>query len=202
VITGATVLLQRTHIALDGAPAIDRVATDVFTRTYHGRCMTCGFCNDWCCSHGVQVDAVNAARIEAHAAELGPWSRAPGGPFFEDAIVLDAESAGGSFRRTRVVDGACVFLLRNARGCGIHAWCLANGVPYQQLKPIVSALFPVTFDAGLLRPSYEVNTRELVCLGDGVSLYRGVRAEIGDYFGPDLVEELDRIEAQFFAAAP
>ena len=48
--------------------------------------------------------------------------------------------------RTQVKDGRCVFLNRQARGCKVHSYCLDKGLDYHLLKPLVSILFPVTFD--------------------------------------------------------
>ncbi len=55
---------------------------------------------------------------------------------------------GGASGRTQTRGGACIFLDRTRRGCKIHAYCLANGIDYHLLKPMVSTLFPVTFEAG------------------------------------------------------
>ena len=41
----------------------------------------------------------------------------------------------------------------------------------------------------------EVEDGTLVCLGQGPTLYQGVRSELEYYFGPSFVEELDAIEA-------
>ena len=64
------------------------------------------------------------------------------------------------------------------------------------IKPRVSALFPVTFDDGVLDPSTEITDGTLVCGGQGPTLYRGVRLELAYYFGELLVRELDGLEPQ------
>jgi hypothetical protein len=81
----------------------------------------------------------------------------------------------------------------------IHSFALDNGLDYHDLKPMVSVLFPVTFDEGLLHPAAEIDDGSLQCAGDGPTLYRGVRSEIPWYFGHDLVAELDAIEAAVLA---
>ena len=58
---------------------------------------------------------------------------------------------------------------------------------------MVSVLFPVTFDDGLLHTSTEIEDKSLQCIGDGPTVYQGVRDEIAWYFGPELVAELDEI---------
>ena len=60
---------------------------------------------------------------------------------------------------------------------------------------MVSCLFPLTFNDGLLHPSDEVNDGTLVCSDQGPSLYRGVRNEIGYDFEETLLLELDQLEA-------
>jgi hypothetical protein len=77
----------------------------------------------------------------------------------------------------------------------LHAFALEKGLDYHDLKPVLSTLFPLTFDDGVLHVMDEVEDRTLVCLGQGPTLYRGVRAELEYYFGPSFVEELDAIEA-------
>jgi hypothetical protein len=76
----------------------------------------------------------------------------------------------------------------------LHSFALERGLDYHELKPMVSSLFPVTFDFGLLHPSNEIEDRSLQCWGDGPTLYQGVRGEIEWYFGAGLVAELDALE--------
>src|SRR5262245_30649289 len=48
--------LRRTYVARYGAPLISQVATDIFQLRYFTKCMSCTFCGDWCCTHGVDID--------------------------------------------------------------------------------------------------------------------------------------------------
>ena len=157
-------------------------------------CMQCSYCHDSCCQYGVDVDVQNVARLEARADEIAAFTGVPRERWFTDEWTDDREFPGGRHTRTRVEDGACVFRNRTGRGCRIHSFALERGIDYHELKPMVSVLFPVTFDGGLLHPSNEIADRSLQCYGDGPSLYRGVRDEIGWYFGADLVTELDALE--------
>jgi hypothetical protein len=77
----------------------------------------------------------------------------------------------------------------------LHAFALERGLDYHEVKPMVSALFPVTFADGVLMASEEVEDGTLVCLDEGPTLYRGARAELLFYFGEALVAELDALEA-------
>jgi Fe-S-cluster containining protein len=170
---------------------VRRVDDEIFTRRYFGDCMRCHFCRDACCTHGVDVGIVERDRLLARARELEPHVGVPAERWFSDTLVDDADFPGGQSTRTAVVHGACVFLRRDARGCLLHAAALATGEDYHALKPMVSALFPVTFDAGTLRCSNELHDGSLVCAGEGPSAYDMARVELGYYFGPALLAELD-----------
>lgn len=186
--------LGRRYACRWGVPVVDRVDTDVFVRTYFVHCMQCGYCGDSCCQYGADVDAENVARVEAHADGLERYTGLARASWWTGAWSEDVEFPGGRHTRTAVRDGACVFRSRRGRGCMLHSYALERGLDYHELKPMVSVLFPVTFDAGLLHPSTEIEDRSLQCIDDGPTLYQGVRDEIGWYFGHDLLVELDALE--------
>lgn len=163
----------------------------IFTRRYYGHCLHCTFCGDACCEHGVDVSVVERDRILARADELEPLVRIPRERWFDSTLSDDADFAGGASTRTVVVDGACVFLRRDGRGCLLHAAMLAAGDDYHALKPMVSTLFPVTFGGGALLCSEELYDATLVCAGDGPTAYDMARGELAYYFGAKLVTELD-----------
>ena len=62
-------------------------------------------------------------------------------------------------------------------------------------KPMVSVLFPVTFEQGVLTASGEAADGSLVCSGSGPSLYDGARDELRYYFGPGLIAELEELRS-------
>lgn len=186
--------LSRSYACRWGVPVVDRVDTAIFARRYFMHCMQCSYCFDSCCQYGVDVDAPNVERLRARAPELERFTGVPRDRWFTEEWTDDAEVPGGRHTRTRVEDGACVFRSRTARGCMIHSYAVDAGLDYHELKPMVSVLFPVTFDGGLLHPSNEIADRSLQCIDDGPSLYRGVRDEIAWYFGAALVAELDGLE--------
>jgi hypothetical protein len=183
-------------------PVVDRVETTIFVHTYFVHCMQCTYCGDSCCQYGVDVDADNVARIEARADDIERYTGVSRDRWFTGEWTNDAEYPGGRHTRTGVQDGACVFRSRAARGCRIHSFALESGVDYHELKPMVSVLFPITFDRGLLHPSAEIQDRSLQCYGDGPTLYRGVRREVAWYFGEALVAELDELERMALADRP
>jgi hypothetical protein len=185
--------LSRAYTCRYGAPTVDRVDPAIFVRS--------------CCQYGVDVDVTNVARLREQAKGdrgLEAFTGVPEERWFTGEWVDDKEFPGGRMTRTSVEDGACVFRSRKGRGCMIHSYALERGIDYHDLKPMVSALFPLTFDYGLLHPSNEIVDRSLQCIDDGPSLYRGVRDEVGYYFGQGLVGELDAFERDALAgeAAP
>jgi hypothetical protein len=188
--------LARIHVSTFGTPKLASVDGEIFRRRYFTRCMECGFCEDACCSHGVDVDEPTVRRILRHAGALETATSVPRDDWFEPGFAPDGEHPGGKYTRTRVRDGYCVFKVRGGRGCALHAHALSEGIDYHLLKPMVSALFPLTFDEGLLHASTEALDGTLVCGGSGPTLYRGARDELEHYFGHELVRELDALEPQ------
>ncbi len=188
--------LSRNYTCRFGQPTVGRVDTAIFVRRYFMACMECTFCHDSCCRFGVDVDADNVARLERNAEGLEAYVGVPRSEWFTGTWKVDAEYPGGKATRTKLMDGSCVFRSRRGRGCLVHSYCLENGIDYHDLKPMVSALFPLTWDQGVLLSSEETRgVGDLVCLDQGVTLYRGVRDEVNYYFGPELVADLDALEA-------
>jgi hypothetical protein len=187
------IALRREYASVFGKPVIRAVDPGIFRHRYFTHCMSCTFCGDACCSYGVDIDTENTKRIAALGEDFAVRVSVPRERWFEQETWDDPEFPGGSHTRTQTVDGACVFLDRKQRGCKIHAYCLEKGIDYHLLKPLVSVLFPLTFEDGVLVASSEVEERELVCAGSGPSLYEGVRGELAYYFGDAFVAELDSI---------
>ena len=178
-------------MALAGAPTVREVDREIFSRRYFGHCMRCDFCADACCQHGVDVSLPERDRILARAPEIAPLAAAPVAEWFEPELTADDEFPGGFSTRTRVVGDRCVFLRRDARGCALHSIALATGTDYHDLKPMVSALFPVTFGGEAIFCSEELVDGTLACLGDGPTAYEMARDELQYYFGAELIAELD-----------
>jgi hypothetical protein len=185
--------LSRPYACRWGAPVIDRVDTAIFFRRYFMSCMQCDYCHDSCCQYGVDIDAGNVARLEEHADDLARFTGVPRERWLTGEWTVDPEFPTGRHTRTRVEDGACVFRSRKGRGCTIHSYALERSIDYHELKPMVSVLFPLTFDGGLLHPSNEILDRSLQCIDDGPTLYEGVRDEVAWYFGDGLTAELDAL---------
>jgi hypothetical protein len=170
---------------------VSAVDPEIFRRRYFGVCLRCSFCHDACCQYGVDLSLVERDRILADADRLELVVGRPRSEWFTGVVTADPDFSGGAATRTAVVDGGCVFLQRNARGCSLHAYALEQGRDYHDLKPMVSALFPVTFGDGALFCSEELVEGSLICAGEGPTAYEMARDELGYYFGADLVAELD-----------
>jgi hypothetical protein len=186
--------LRRRYATRYGNPVVWQVDTAIFTRTYFTHCMKCDFCNDQCCSYGVDVDLDNVKRIQAYADEIEQFTGIPRAKFFTGECEVEVEYPGGGSTRTSVDERGCIFLVKGGRGCMLHGFALSKGLEYQTIKPMMSSFFPITFGDGMLTISEEVDESSLACLGEGPCLYDGVRGELGWYFGNELLEELDAIK--------
>jgi len=107
--------------------------------------------DDGCCTLGAHfADADDEARVKAVARELTPaeWQ------FHGTKKVTERDEDGA--RKTRVVDGACVFLNRPGfaagPGCALHALALRTGRTLVDTKPDVCWQLP-------LRREYDERTR-------------------------------------------
>jgi hypothetical protein len=187
------VRLTRDYPSIWSRPVVRAIDTRIFRLHYFRDCLACGFCNDQCCRHGVDVDQENAQRLLALGSDFQSYVGVPASEWFSPEVVVDEEFPSGVNVRTRIHDGYCVFHQTTGKGCKIHAWCAANAVDYHALKPIVSVLFPLTFEKAVLMPSNEVLDGTLVCASEGESLYDGVRDELIWFFGQAFACELDSV---------
>lgn len=175
---------------------VHEVDPAIFRQRYFGHCFGCNFCNDGCCDYGVDVSVVERERILAHADALEARVGVPRKLWFDAELAVDVDFPGGASMRTAVLGGTCVFRLKGARGCALHAFALELGEDYHDIKPMVSTLFPVTFGDGALLCSDELVDKSLVCAGDGPTAYDMARTELRHYFGDALVIELDALAAR------
>jgi hypothetical protein len=190
------IALSRSYSCVMGGPVLNTVDPAIFTLRYFTHCLDCGFCGDACCDHGVDIDLGNVARLKALPKDFHDRIGAPASEWFTAAVVADTEFPGAAHRRTSVRNGTCIFRNPAGRGCAIHAYCLDHELDYHHYKPMVSVLFPVTFEQGVLTASGEVVDGSLICARQGPSLYDGARGELGYYFGSGLVAELDQLKTR------
>lgn len=176
-----------------GGPVLTKVDKRIFTFRYFRHCLSCSFCHDACCRHGVDIDLDNAARLKSLNGKFKQLVAVPEQDWFTTSPTTDAEFPSGQYLRTQTRNGMCVFHDARGRGCLIHRYCLEQNLDYHTLKPMVSILFPLTFEQGALIASTEVTDGTLICSGSGPSCYDGARDELEYYFGTVLVLELDRL---------
>jgi hypothetical protein len=176
-----------------GGPVLSAVDMRIFALRYFRHCMECSFCHDGCCQHGVDIDLENVGRLKSVHGRFREMVGVPEEEWFTTEVIADPEFPSGANVRTRVRNGTCVFRDPRGRGCLIHRYCLEEGIDYHTLKPMVSTLFPLTFEQGVLVASSEVLDGSLICAGEGPSCYDGARDELRYYFGDALVAELDML---------
>ncbi|MEJ0041016.1 MAG: hypothetical protein WDM81_01740 [Rhizomicrobium sp.] len=73
----SVVALARSYTSVQGAPVIHSVDTAIFSLRYFAKCMDCTFCDDQCCSYGVDIDVGNAMRIAALGEDFSARIAAP-----------------------------------------------------------------------------------------------------------------------------
>jgi hypothetical protein len=135
--------------------------TCIFGRGCHG--VEPGRADDGCCTHGAFfTDKADEKRVRAFAAELTPqdWQYyaegrvGNGGKSSKSAKdaklrIVEKDSVGDeeNRRRTRRVDGACIFLNRPGfaagEGCALHGMALRTGRHPLETKPEVCWQLPV-----------------------------------------------------------
>ncbi len=195
-------------------PRVTLVDVDIFTATFAPDCMahSC-LCrddgdtqrNDACCQHGADVLIPEKALILRRAAEIAsimePAWQQPARWFDERSPEEDPSAPGGILLRTATVDpddesSGCVFLEHTGeRGCGLHRAALANGFDPNEIKPAVCRLYPLSFGDGRL--GFSPDFDRYSCANDeGPSVYRVMREAVRAIFGSELVEMLDRTEAE------
>jgi len=200
--TYETITFKKKYPSVYGVPVIDRFETSIFKFQYYTYCLSCDFCNDICCSNGVDIDIDNVNRIMTYAEQIEDYIKIPKTEWFLESYNNDHEFPGGKCTRTKVKDGSCVFMNKTGHYCNIHKFCMLNNINFHILKPIVSSLFPMTFDEGLLHPSNEVLDNSLLCLHKGPTLYQGIRDELIYYFGIEMANELDLFEKGTMSGHP
>ncbi len=127
--------------------------TCIFGRGCHG--VIEGRATDGCCSHGAfYSDAADEKRTRKFAAMLTPehwqyYDKAGKGKSRDKLAITEKDSVGDdeNRRRTRRVDGACIFLNRpgfaGGAGCSLHQLAMRIGVNPLETKPEVCWQLPV-----------------------------------------------------------
>lgn len=207
-----------TEVAIDH-PRFHTVDAAIFTRRLAPDCMThsCTIVQDEhkaalaapqpkldaCCQYGCDVDLAERTAILARADELRALLRpeAAAARWFGDEIEHDPDYPSGQVVRTEVLDGGCIFLAHDRRGCAIHRASIEHGWDFRGTKPAICRLFPLSYERDTIMIADEYP--EYSCAHvDGPTLYRITRDTLGELFGADLVAALDAAEAHVLADAP
>jgi hypothetical protein len=189
------IALSREYPSLFGAPSITMIDPRIFSLRYYADCLGCTTCADQCCQYGVDIDWANMEALRMLGPRFAAFIGVPVPDWFTTELVHDPEFPSSAHARTMLRNGRCVFAERAGRGCRIHAYCLAHGLDYHLYKPLVSILFPLTFDAGALLPASEILDGTLICAREGQTLYAAQRPELQSYFGEGFVTEVDALAA-------
>ena len=183
----------------------------IFTRQVIGDCMThrCTMVEtgaeklDACCQYGCDVDLYERAAIEQRAVDIRPLLRADVAalPWFEPDEEHDPDYPSGRVVRTAVVDGGCIFLAHDRRGCAIHRASLEGGWDFRGVKPMICRLFPLSFESDSILVADEYPEYSCAYTG-GPSLYRAARDALGEAFGLELIRALDEAERRVLSEEP
>lgn len=179
-------------LPISSVPQLSHVDPAVFTLRYFGDCLACGFCADACCAHGCDADAGERERILAVRDELVPLVTAAPADWFAPGTEPDPDVEGGKLYRVQAGERGCVLKRKDGRGCALHALADRTGRDYHRLKPMVCWIFPLAWEAKVLKPADDLGDG-LVCAGAGVTLYEAARGELRTVFGDALVGELDAL---------
>ena len=138
------------HVVRADLTLLTSAWTCVFGRGCAG--VVAGRPDDGCCSHGAFfTEEDDLLRVTAAVADLtdDDWQLAPvgRGGWTEQDAADDDDPEGVRSLRTRLVDGACVFLNRpgfpGGTGCALHRMALRTGLHPLTTKPDVCWQLPV-----------------------------------------------------------
>lgn len=160
--------------------------------------------HDICCQYGADVDLFERDRILQHADAIARVMHpaAAAAPWFTEEQEEMEDFPSGAAVRTATFAGGCVFLQHDKRGCAIHRVALEQGWDFRGTKPHVCRMFPMTYDDDTIMVSDDYPDYSCAFVATAPTLYRVQRETIGDVFGPELVAELDRVEAEVLSAVP
>jgi Fe-S-cluster containining protein len=209
------------HVIELDHPRFRRVWASVFTRHVVGDCMThtctivapapegqkptpIGVKLDACCQYGCDVDLAEQAAIRARADDIRPLLRADVAdrPWFGTEEWVDADYPSGRVVRTETVDGGCIFLAHDRRGCAIHRASLERGWDFRGVKPSICRLFPLSYEQDTILVAEEEYPEYSCAYTGGPSLYRAAREALQEAFGDELIAALDAAEQRVLGSAP
>jgi Fe-S-cluster containining protein len=186
-------------------PRFLKAQRDIFVRRVTPDCMShqCRLQSDGerlkldaCCQYGVDVDVGERDGILSHREQIAALLRPDvAQPWFTDAEQVDADFPSGRFVRTTTVDGGCVFLAHDRRGCAVHRASIEGGWDFRGIKPHVCRLFPVSYESDAIVLSDDYADYSCAYDASAPTVYRVAREPLGDIFGAALVIALDAAES-------
>lgn len=198
------------HVALDH-PRFVRAERAIFVKRVIAECMShrCSLVHqgnrtklDACCQYGVDVDSTERDAIIARRQEIADLlvPEVARHPWFTGPVTEDPDFPSGRYVRTSTHDDGCIFLAHDGRGCAIHRAAIAGGWDIRGVKPHVCRLFPLSYESDAIVLSDDYTDYSCAYAPDAPSVYRVGREALGDIFGADLVQALDRAETQVLGA--
>jgi len=115
--------------------------------------------------------------------------------FDDDEPEADPDAPSGTFVRTEVTGGGCLFLAQDRRGCAIHRAALEGGWDYRPVKPLVCQLFPLSYTSDAIVVSDDFVEYSCANQPGAPTLYRVTRDALAFHFGDALVRACDAAEA-------
>jgi len=193
-------------------PRFHRAERAIFTSRIVADCMTHA-CRDRdpdrehldaCCQYGADTDLGERDRILEHADQIRALltPRAAAAPWFTDEIERDPDFPSGACTRTATLDGGCLFLSHDGRGCAIHRASIEGGWDFRGIKPHVCRLFPLSYDDEGIVVSDDYLDYSCAYDADAPTLYRHGRELLGELFGIELLHALDAAERVVLDDAP
>ncbi len=203
-------MAQEDFVPLDH-PRFKQVSASIFTRKLAPDCMEhrCTMVDehreklDACCQYGCDVDIQEREAIMTKRDDIRALLRpeARDAAWFGSEEEIDPDYPSGKCVRTQTLDGGCLFLAHDKRGCAIHRASIERGWDFRGIKPAICRLFPLTYDREWIEIAEEY--AEYSCAHvEGPTLYRLTRDTFGELFGQELVDALDRVERQVLANQP
>lgn len=168
---------------------IRHIDESMFSRCYASDCMGDG-CRDDCCCYGCPADTAEVEAIMAFKPELEERTGILAAQWFKRR-QRNPHYPSGYVRRTRVLDGYCVFHTRNGRGCILHRMALERGIDPHDIKPMVCFIFPLTWDGDLLHVAEFLD--ELPCRQGNCVIHTAQREEIKRYLGKAAAREIEAL---------
>ena len=196
-------------VALDH-PRFHHAWSAIFTKRLVADCLThsCTMAAtgapklDACCQYGCDVDLFERDKILARTDDIRSVMRPEAATmrwFVDDDPEHDPDAPSGTLVRTEELDGGCIFLAHDRRGCAIHRAGLEHGWDVRAVKPGVCQLFPLTYTTDAIVISDDYADYSCAHLPDAPTLYRVGRDALATVFGDPLVRALDAAEARVLA---